>query len=209
MVAHADPVPQTDPRDKFLQLLPKIRARVEFALRGLPRQTREDLIDEAVIDAFVAFMRLAELGKLAVALPTPLADYAVKRTLAGRRVGCQLNRDDVSSFYGQRSHRIRLLRLDRFDGAENCWKEVVVEDRSAGPDEIAAARIDLAEWFRRLPRRNRKIAQRLALGDRTRDVAKRFGLSRGRISQLRREFEDSWNEFQGEAAEPQPVPAAA
>jgi hypothetical protein len=208
MVAHAHPAPQIDPRDKFLELLPKIRSRIEFAFRGLPRQTREDLIEEAVIDSFVAFMRLAELEKLHVALATPLAVYAIKRTLAGRRVGCRLNRDDVSSFYGQRSHRIRVLRLDRFDSVENAWRPILVEDRSAGPDEIAAARIDVSEWFRRLPRRNRKIAQRLALGDRTRDVAKRFGLTSGRISQLRREFENSWNQFQGEA-EPHAVPAAA
>jgi hypothetical protein len=212
MVAHADRFPMAEEHqlhEKFLSMLPQIRNRAEFALRGLRRQLRDELVDEVIADSFVWFRRLAERGRLDLAYASPLANFSIRRILSGRRVACSLNRDDISSFYGQRSNRTRLLRLDRYDSAEHCWKEVVVEDRSAGPDEIAAARIDLAEWFRRLPRRNRKIAQRLALGDRTRDVAKRFGLSRGRISQLRREFEDSWNQFQGEAAEPQPALAAA
>jgi hypothetical protein len=212
MVAHAHRFPPAQERqiqEKFLAMLPQIRNRAEFALRGLRRQLAAELVDEVVADSFVWFRRLAERGRLHLAFATPLADYSIRRVLSGRRVGCSLNRDDVTSYYAQQSHGIRLLRLDRYDSAEHCWKPILVEDRSAGPDEIAAARIDVAEWFRRLPRRNRKIAQRLALGDRTRDVAKRFGISSGRVSQLRREFEDSWNQFQGEAAEPHPVPAAA
>ena len=41
----------------------------------------------------------------------------------------------------------------------------------------------------------------LAEGGRTIDVAKRFGVSLARISQLRREFERSWLAFHGEEAE--------
>jgi hypothetical protein len=41
----------------------------------------------------------------------------------------------------------------------------------------------------------------LAAGERTTDVARRFGVSLARISQLRRELERSWLAFQGEEAE--------
>ena len=62
---------------------------------------------------------------------------------------------------------------------------LLVEDRKAGPAETAAARMDLAAWFGTLTKRNRKIAKALALGEPTAAAAKKFGISPGRISQLR------------------------
>ena len=73
-----------------------------------------------------------------------------------------------------------------------------MEDRHAGPAETAAARIDVAAWLRTLSKRNRKIANALAGGERSSVVAKQFGLSCGRISQLRDWFRRQWHEFQGE-----------
>jgi hypothetical protein len=48
-------------------------------------------------------------------------------------------------------------------------------------------------------RRNRQIAERLSLGHSTAQVARQFGVSPGRISQIRRELHDSWVQFAGEA----------
>ncbi|MCY2987980.1 MAG: hypothetical protein NTY19_08980, partial [Planctomycetota bacterium] len=60
---------------------------------------------------------------------------------------------DVSSPYCQAHKRITVERLDKFDDRKGEWKEVLLEDRHAGPSETAAARIDIATWFDRLPRR--------------------------------------------------------
>jgi len=60
--------------------------------------------------------------------------------------------------------------------------------RSPGP---------FANWLRRLSRRNRRIAQFLALGNRTSDTARKFKVSEGRVSQLRRELAESWRAFVG------------
>ena len=79
-------------------------------------------------------------------------------------------------------------------------RETLVEGRHAGPAETAAARIDLAAWFRSLARKKRRIARELARGEGTGNVARIFGLTAGRVSQLRRELAESWAEFQGEAA---------
>jgi hypothetical protein len=57
---------------------------------------------------------------------------------------------------------ITFERLDQFDAAEGEWREALVEDRKAGPAETAAARIDVAAWFRSLARKKRRIAQTLA-----------------------------------------------
>jgi DNA-binding CsgD family transcriptional regulator len=44
------------------------------------------------------------------------------------------------------------------------------------------------------------LAEKLATGETTSTVARIFGISRGRVSQLRRELYDAWRMFQGELA---------
>ncbi len=68
----------------------------------------------------------------------------------------------------------------------------------AGPAETAAARIDIGDWFGRMTPRKRRIAQALAAGERTKDVARRFHLTPGRIAQMRAAFRDDWQQFQGQ-----------
>ena len=48
---------------------------------------------------------------------------------------------------------------------------------------------------------HRRIAEALALGHTTADVAKRFRVTPGRVSQLRRELQNSWQTFHGETIE--------
>jgi hypothetical protein len=66
------------------------------------------------------------------------------------------------------------------------------------PADIACARIDIDAWLHSLPRRDRKVAQFLSLGHRTTDAARKFGVSNGRVSQLRRELAQSWRSFTGD-----------
>ena len=70
----------------------------------------------------------------------------------------------------------------------------------------AAFRIDFNDWLRKLSRRDRRIIARLARGERACAVAERFGLSQGRISQIRRAFAENWNRFLGD--DPPAEPAA-
>ncbi|MCY2989043.1 MAG: hypothetical protein NTY19_14405 [Planctomycetota bacterium] len=94
--------------------------------------------------------------------------------------------------------QITVERLDLYDEQKGEWREVLVEDHHAGPAETAAARIDIGEWFDSLPRRKRRIAQTLATGETTKRTARQFRVSPGRISQMRRELQDAWRDFQGE-----------
>ena len=149
-------------------------------------------------NAFAAFTRLVERGKEDVARPTPLAWYAIRQVRTGRRVGAKLNIRDVTSRYAQLAKGIVVERLDKFDQQNGEWREALVEDRHAGPAETAAARIDVAAWFRSLSRKKRRVARKLARGETTGTVARMFGLSAGRVSQLRRELAKSWEVFQGE-----------
>ena len=194
--------PRQDPRklanNRFLEMLPKIRRQAQFAFRRLPPEHKAESVQEAVAIAYIAFVQLVERGKTSAAFATPLANYAIRRVLAARLAGSGLIAGDVLSRAARFSSGIVVESLDTFDEAQGDWRGALIEDRHAGPAEIAAARIDLAAWFRSLSRRNRRIAQTLATGESTFGVARQFNLSCGRVSQLRGELEASWRDYQGE-----------
>jgi DNA-directed RNA polymerase specialized sigma24 family protein len=160
---------------------------------------REELIAEVIANAFTAFRRLLEPGKIALAYPTALARFAIRQVREGRRVGSPQNTGDVFSSAPKNRQRIHLQPLhQRLDGKG--WEELLIEDRRSTPAEIAACRLDFRAWLRGLSPKKRAIAARLATGESTNDAAQRLGVSVGRISQLRRELRDSWCAFQGELA---------
>ena len=193
----------------FLAMLPSIRDQANYAFRKMRPEAKEDAVGEVVCAACAAFARLVAQGKAHVACPSALTRFAVRQYRAGRRLGCKLNVKDVSSSHCQLQKSITLNRLDRQDRETGEWEEILLEDRHAGPAATAAARIDVHEWFRRMRPRDRRIAQALAVGERTQDVSKRFGISQGRVSQKRLEFRQNWDEFQRENAGGEDAPDAA
>jgi hypothetical protein len=187
--------------DKFLRMLPEIRKQAQFAFRGLPIEAREEMVQEVLATAYHMFRRLAARGKLNLAYATPLAQYAIKHTRAGRRIGSRRNRRDVTSPCSLAMNGVVLERLSRFNPRTGQWREILVEDRTADPAKIAAARIDFASWLRTLSTRDRRVAETLALGESTSRVADMFKISAPRVSQLRRDFYESWRKFVGELAD--------
>ena len=181
----------------FLTMLPIIRRAAQIAFRKIRPELRQDLIEEVVANSFVAYARLVERGQADRAFPSPLARFAIAQVRVGRRVGNHLRVRDVLSHYAQYQNGFQVERLDHFDDEEDCWQEIVVEDKRATPADIAICRIDFSEWLRQLTVRLRKIALALAAGETTKAVAKQFGLSPARISQLREWLKKSWEAFQG------------
>lgn len=179
----------------FLQLLPAIRQHAQIEFRHLDPEARQEAVQEIVANALVAYVRLVRLGKQDVAYASPLARFAVAQYRSGRLVGARLNVRDVTSLYCQRRKSVVVERLDRWDDEDDCWREVLVEDRTCGPADLAASRIDFSEWITSLPAQSRRAAKLLATGERTMDVAHRLKLSPARVSQLRRELKESWGQF--------------
>ena len=91
------------------------------------------------------------------------------------------------------------LHSNRADRGGDDWRQILIADRKASIPDVAATRIDFAEWLKTLSRRDRRIVNALAQGQATMDVAQEFLVTPGRISQLRRQYERSWMSFQGEA----------
>lgn len=176
----------------FLAMLPAIRRSLKAAFRGLDPEARDEAVQEDICNALAAYVRLCERAKVDQAYPTPLATYAVRQIRDGRKVGGKLNVRDVSSLHCRRRKHVILERLDKWDREEQAWMEIVVEDRHTSPADVVRVRLDFAAWLKTLPRRDRKVALDLAAGHRTKDVARRYDLSDGRISQLRKELHLSW-----------------
>jgi hypothetical protein len=186
--------------DKFLQLLPAIREQAQFAFRGVPVEAREELVQEVIATAYDLFVRLCRRGRSALVYATPLARFAVRHVRQGRRVGSRCNSLDITSPACRRK-RVVIEQLDRFDHHRRQWRDVLIEDRTAGPAETAAARIDWTAWLGTLSRRRRRIACSLAGGETTGAVARKFRISAARISQLRMWFRENWNQFHTERPE--------
>ena len=182
----------------FMNMLPMIRTHAQIAFCKLPPEEREEMVQTVVANACAATARLAELGKLDLAYPSILARYGVARARDGRHLGESLNANELLSRRAQRLKHFSVERLDRFDPEENSWREVLVADGRATPAEMACARIDFSNWLRSLPKRLRQIALRLASGETTGQTARDFGVSPGRISQVRRHLHEHWNAFQGQ-----------
>lgn len=184
--------------DGFLAMVPTIRRSARVAFRHLGEEAQEDAIAETVANALVAYVRLFEQGKIDLAYPTVLARYAIAQINSGRRVGNHLNTKDVLAEAARKRHGFTVESLNRFDKHVGEWIEAVIEDtRTPVPDQ-AAFRCDFPEWLTTHSPRNRRIAEALALGRSTSEVARRFKISAGRVSQLRSELHDSWLEFHGE-----------
>jgi hypothetical protein len=184
--------------DDFVLIIPLIRQHAQFSFRKKRSEEKEELVEECLANAFRAYVRLLELGKEDLIYPSVLAKFAVKQVRCGRRVGGHLNSNDILSGYAQLRRNIVLERLDYYDPEAKAWRAAVVEDPSTPIPEQVAFRIDFPAWLQQHQSPKRRVAEALALGYTTKEAAKRFNVSPGRISQLRRDFEKSWQEFQGE-----------
>ena len=185
-------------------MLPAIIAHAKIAFRYLRPEARGEAVQEVVCNALKAFARLVQLKKVDLAYPSVLARFGVKQVKDHRKVGGHLNINDVMSRYCQVNKGVTIARIDQYDETQDEWTQLVVEDKNAGPAEIVRVRMDFSDWLASLPCRHRRLAQYLSLGNRTSQAARKFRVSEGRVSQLRKELAESWRKFVGD----EPGPAA-
>ncbi len=147
-------------QQRFLAMLPQIRRQALRAFRNAGAEARAELTQEAIALAYAMFVRLMRRGKVGLAYPTPLTNYAIRQVRAGRRVGCRQNAQDIMSPVVRRASGPTIQRREAHPERIGGLNLMLCEDRHAGPAETAAARLDLAAWFRKLSPRNRRIARR-------------------------------------------------
>lgn len=213
MIALAKPVRRRRSRPRwhsgFLTMVPRIKQHARFAFRHLAAGAKEDAVTEIIASALVAYVRLHKQGRAALAYPTVLARYAVAQFHAGRRVGTRMNKDELLTRSAQRRNRFSVEEIFDYDPDSEEWVEAVIEDTRTCVADQAAFRIDFPAWLATHTPRNRLIAEALAVGHTPTELAKEYGLTAGRISQLRCQFYESWQRLHGEQPISQPTSTAA
>ena len=185
----------------LLVVLPRVEAhaRIQFRHVRCPGR-REDAVAEAVALAWRWSLRLSALGKDAGQFAGAIAVFAARQVRAGRRLCGQEAGKDALSPLAQARHDFAVQALPACEtGAPgNPVLEALRDDGRTPPPEQAAFRIDFPRWLAGLGRRNRLLAEEMALGETTLELAGRRGLSPSRVSQLRRQFHEDWLRFHGE-----------
>lgn len=180
--------------DDFLPLLPVIHRYAGRAFHRWSPDHREEAVAETTAAALVSFINLKQRGRNPLAFPTRLIRWAITHVLAGRRVGSRDNSRDVMSLAAQARHDFGVDSFTRL-GFWHCC--LIDHSQTPVPDQVCF-RLDFAAWLQTRSLRDQRIALLLAEGYLTNEVAQRFQLSAGRVSQLRRELCDSWEEFQAD-----------
>jgi hypothetical protein len=196
--ALAQDLPQQCERDwqaQFERWLPLMKYQAAWHFRHLGAEARQEAVQCSLAHAWQALVYLARRGRLDAMRLSAIVRYAVARTRGGRSLGTPVNANDVLSTWCRQRRKVCVERLDEHGDA---WREIVVADPRTNPADLAAFRIDIADWLAGLSRRDRRLVETLALGVSTKHAAQQFNLSAGRISQLRRELYAAWQRFQGE-----------
>jgi DNA-directed RNA polymerase specialized sigma24 family protein len=185
---------EEDCRQAFEAVLPRIHkhAQVQFRQVRCPGR-KEELIAETLALSWKWWLRLWDRGKDPRQFVSAIADYAVKAARCGRRLCGRDKAGDVLSPLAQRTHGFTLSSIpDGSTLSNTVFSEALIDNLQTPPDEQAAFRIDFPAWLVTYDARRRDIIEAMALGERTKDISDRFGLTQGRISQMRQEFFLSW-----------------
>jgi hypothetical protein len=184
----------------FLVLVPRIRLHGEVVFRGVKCPHRkEDAISEMVALAWKWLLRLAERGKDVNDFPSALCTFLGRAVRSGRRLCGQERAKDALSPLAQRRQGFAVQSLPaRSTLNGNPFDEALRDNTRTPPDEAAAFRCDFPRWLAALGSRNRAIAEDMAVGHSTQHLARKYGVSPSRVSQLRRQFHADWERFCGE-----------
>jgi hypothetical protein len=186
------------------QVLPRIQlhGRCYFRHVKCPHR-KEELLAEMSGLAWLWFVRLAGRGKDVTGFVSALATYAARAAGSGRRVCGQERSKDALSPLAQRRHGFLVSALPEVSTlSDNPLAEALHDNTRTPPDEQCAFRIDFPAWRATHAERDRQVLDDLMVGERTLDVAGKYGLSPGRVSQLRREFLLDWRRY---VSEPPPA----
>jgi hypothetical protein len=190
----------------FLDLvLPKVVSHGRVYFRHLKSADRkEEYIAEMAALCWKWHLRLAERGKDSTRFPTALATFAARAVRCGRRLAGMDRTKDVLSRLAQRRKGFAVSKLPDYSTLDGSPLDEALHDNTQSPvAEQVCFRIDFPAWRLTHAERDRRLLDDLMLGERTLEVAGKYGLSPGRVSQLRREFHDDWEHFC--AAPPQVV----
>ena len=181
----------------FLLMLARVEKTARFYFRQISCDAhRQDCVCETIALCWLWHCRLVRKGRDPARFASAMARLAAKSVASGRRLCGQERATEASSRHCQWRRRFVAVSLsaeNRLDGS--VFDDTLADDTQTPVPDQVQFRCDFAKWRSRLSRLRLRILVALAQGHRTTDVAARFGISPGRVSQIRVELRDDWNRY--------------
>jgi len=183
-------------------VLPRVEAHGRRHFRHVRCQHhKQELLAEMAALSWRWFVRLVRRGKDVLQFVSTLAVYAARAISSGRRLGGRERAKDAMSGSAQRIHGFAVGSLPEAGTLLSGPLAEALHDntRAPVPDQVAF-RLDFPAWRRTRSERDRRVIDCMMTGESTATLARLFGVSAARISQMRREFHADWHSFCGELA---------
>lgn len=182
---------------RFSSVLPRVERHARVVFRSVPcLDTREDKVQEVSGLCWKWVRKLDKLGKKWWTFVSQLATFACKAVKSGRKVTGCIKIKDVMNEINQARRGYCITKLpDISTESSNPLSDALIDNTRTEVPEQVAFRCDFPTWVSGYGDRDRALMSDMALGHRTKDLARRYRLSEGRVSQLRRQFHDSWQHF--------------
>ena len=197
MITFATPQPAAAPVPAFEELLTKMRPHFEFFAKH-NQKLRGDNYDECLQDltclAYDFYMSLLDRGLTNRIFYSPILKYSIGRFKEGRHFTGS-NSVDVLGDACRVQGRVEVESLEPYVGRKHGWAECFLTDGRINVAHEVAFKVDCEEWLNTFDWRKREMIEAMIDGYSNEELSKRFNVSQGRISQHRREFVKSWQEF--------------
>ena len=202
-VASPAPASLAELHARFQAVLPRVELHARVCFRHVRCPDRkQDAINECIALAWRWFVRLAERGKDASRFVSALASYCARRVHSGRRLCGKERANDVLSPAAQQRRGFTVSALPQGSSlAGNVFDEALADNTVTPVPDQVSFRLDWPAWLGTRTDRDRRIIGDMALSERTSILARKFGVSPGRISQLRQEYRTDWEIFCSDPAE--------
>ena len=194
---------------QFLRILPKIEIHARIVFRAVRCAVQKaDCIAECIALCWRWFVRLARQGKDGRHFAGTLATLAARAVRSGRRLCGQLRAKDVMSPVAQRRHGFTVQSLapelatfaifadPHGQEMQDAFEERLQDNLMTPVPDQVAFRVDWPQFFRSLTTRDQQMAEFLSLGHAAKHASEKFGVSPGRVTQIRQRWHQEWIRFQ-------------
>jgi hypothetical protein len=157
----------------------------------------DDVVQDLCGIALEIYQSLVRRGK--EVFYSPIMKFTIKKYREGRRF-CGQNSTDILSCQTQKLGRSAVCQLVTYDQDDD---DLDTNRRMEYPQpsvvDFVQMKMDYQGWYHLQSPRDQKIIDDLSMGYTTGEVAKKFGVSDGLISIKRKNFANSWKEYQAVA----------
>jgi hypothetical protein len=189
----------------FEQALPRIEAhaRIKFGRMSDPG-SRDDFIQNTVGIGWKHWLSAIRHGKDPNEFVSTIAEMSVRHVRAGRRLDRRESARDTLSPRAQRMKSFTTQSLpDKPDSgsARNSTIDALRDNTHSTPPEQAEFREQWGMLLDEMGPTKGSIVEDMAAGEHTNGLAEKHRVSPGRISQIRREAERTWNNIDQDGEE--------